>query len=114
MGLEARTDTASLERISQMAVEFHDVRNFVEREWRTTAVSALTKLMSTHVCTHVHGNNWGPFTVVGGFAVPNSFEASFARRSDHVFTPSTEVFPTELDRPCNPKTPDFYLGAGDY
>jgi Methyltransferase FkbM domain len=110
----ARTDGTSLGRISQMIVEFHGLRRFAEPAWRANALEGLTRLMSTHVCVHVHGNNWAPFTVVGGIAFPDGFEATFARRADHAFAPSGEVFPTELDRPCNPKLPDLFLGAWDY
>lgn len=110
----AQTDTAALARIRQLAIEFHDVRSFVEPAWRGTALTALDNLMTTHVCIHVHGNNWGPFTVIGGIPFPNVFEASFVRRGDHTFVPSKAVFPTDLDRPCNPKVPDLYLGCWNY
>jgi hypothetical protein len=64
---------------------------------------------------HVHGNNWGPFTVIGGIPFPEGFEATFVRRRDHAAaTPSKAIFPTELDRPSNPKRPDLYIGQWDY
>jgi hypothetical protein len=110
----AQTNSASLSRMNQMVIEFHGVRNFIDPEWRATALEALAKLVATHVCVHVHGNNWGPFTVIGGIAFPAGFEASFARRDTYTLRPSTEVFPTELDRPCNPKAPDLYLGGWHY
>jgi hypothetical protein len=110
----ARSDAATLARFGQMAIEFHDVRNFVEPTWRATALLALRNLMKSHACIHVHGNNCGPFTVVGGFAFPNNFEASFVRRRDYELVPSDASFPTGLDRPCNPKVPDFYLGRWSY
>ena len=110
----AQADSAALSRLRQVAIEFHDVPSFTEPSWRRTALAALAKLMSTHVCVHIHGNNWTPFTVIGGIPFPIGFEASFARRADHAFVPSAEVFPTELDRPCNPKAADLYLGAWNY
>ena len=110
----ARIEKAALARIRQLAIEFHDVREFVEPSWRATALAALENLTAVHACIHVHGNNWGPFVVIGGIPFPGGFEASFARRSDYAFVPSTAVFPTELDRPCNPKMPDLYLGRWDY
>lgn len=110
----ARTDPATLARIRQLAVEFHDVRNFVDPSWRATALSALRNLMNAHVCIHVHGNNWGPFIVIGGIPFPSGFEASFVRRDDYALVASSAVFPTELDRPNNPKMPDLYLGRWSY
>jgi hypothetical protein len=110
----AATATALLARLRQVVIEFHDVRKFVEPAWRATAVAALQNLTASHACIHIHGNNWGPFTVIGGIAFPNAFEACFVRRSDYALAPSTAVFPTALDRPCNPKRPDLYLGHWDY
>jgi hypothetical protein len=110
----AQTESAALARIRQLAIEFHDVRRFVEPEWRETALTALNNLMTTHVCIHIHGNNWAPFTVIGGIPFPSVFEASFARRADHTFVPSRAAFPTDIDRPCNPKVSDLYLGCWNY
>jgi hypothetical protein len=110
----AETTSPTLARLRQVAMEFHDVKKFAAPSWRATATAALQNLTATHACIHVHGNNWGPFTVIGGIPFPNAFEASFARRSDYTLTPSTAEFPTQLDRPCNPKMPDFYLGRWDY
>jgi hypothetical protein len=110
----AQTDSALFARLGQIVIEFHGLRKFGEGAWRATALDALKRLAATHVCVHVHGNNWGPFTVIGGIPFPEGFEATFARRGDHAFTPSGEVFPTELDRPCNPKLPDLYLGAWNH
>jgi hypothetical protein len=112
--LLAQTDATVLQRIRQMAVEFGEVRRFVEPKWRAIMLAALRNLTATHACIHVHGNNWGPFTVVGGFPFPNWFEVTFVRRADYAMAPSTTIFPTELDRPNNPKKPDQYLGRWDY
>ena len=108
------TRTEVLARIRQLAVEFHWLRNFSDASWRATAVGALRNLTATHCCIHIHGTNWAPFVVMGGVAFPSVFEATFVRRNDHHLVPSTAVFPTELDRPCNPKKPDFYLGHWNY
>src|SRR5205807_2115231 len=83
--------------------------NFVEPAWRKTALAALKKLSASHACIHIHGNNWGSFTVIGGIPFPDVFEATFVRRGDYALTPSTAVFPTELDRPSNPRVSDLYL-----
>jgi hypothetical protein len=106
--------TVELARVRQFAIEFHELRRFAEPGWRPTMLAALQKLAATHVCIHVHGNNWDPFIVTGGIPFPNAFEASFVRRSDYQVTPSTAVYPTELDYPCNPKVPDLYLGCWAY
>jgi len=110
----ARTATATLARIRQLAIEFHDVRKFGEPSWRAAALAAVENLTAAHACIHVHGNNWGPFIVIGGIPFPDTFEASFVRRDNHALVRSTAVFPTSLDRPCNPRMPDLHLGHWDY
>jgi hypothetical protein len=111
----AQTGTATLARVRQLAIEFHELRRFGDNAWRDRALAAMANLAATHVCIHVHGNNWGPFTVIGGIPFPEGFEASFVRRRDHgAAVPSKAIFPTELDQPNNPKRPDFYIGQWDY
>jgi hypothetical protein len=111
----AHTGSAELARIRQLVIEFHELRKFGESSWRDVAHAALKNLDATHVCIHVHGNNWVPFTVIGGIPFPDGFEATFVRRRDHASAvPSTAMFPTALDRPNNPKMPDLYIGQWDY
>jgi len=110
----ATTGRQVLARIRQIAIEFHSTRSFSEAEWRKDAFAALRNLTSTHCCIHVHGNNWGSFAVVGGVPFPDSFEATFVRRCDHEIAPCALDFPTDLDRPCNPRKPDLYLGRWNY
>jgi hypothetical protein len=110
----ARTDRASLMRIRQLAVELGEIRRFVEPEWRAMMMAAVTNLASTHACIHIHGNNWGPFTVVGGIPFPNYVEVTFVRRTDYALIPSSATFPMEIDRPNNPRKPDLFLGRWDY
>jgi hypothetical protein len=112
--LLAATEPATLGRLRQIAFELHDTHLFAEPGWAATALAALENLNRTHACIHVHGNNWGPFTVIGGIPFPAGFEATFVRRSSYTLSPSSESFPTELDRPSNPKMPDLYLGRWDY
>jgi hypothetical protein len=104
----------ALARMRQIAIEFHDLGRFVDPAWRATALAAVENLLQTHACIHVHGNNWGPLVAIGGIAFPSVFEATFARRSDYGLAPSMAVFPTELDRPNNPKALDLYLGRWTY
>ena len=112
--LLARTDTDVLARIRQLAIEFHWLRNFADTGWRATAIAALRNLTATHCCIHVHGTNYAPFAVIGGVPFPEVFEATFVRRTDYRTFPSDAAFPTELDRPSNPKKPDLFLGRWSY
>jgi hypothetical protein len=112
--LLARTDSALLGRIRQLVIEFSEMRRFVDDAWRATMLAAMNNLTATHACVHIHGNNWGSYTVIGGIPFPNYFETAFVRRADYTLVPSSASFPTELDRPNNPKRPDYFLGRWDY
>jgi hypothetical protein len=94
----AQADRDTLQRLRQITIEFHDARNFADRDWRNTALAALADPMVSHAGIHVHGNNWSSFTVIGGIAFPDSFEATFIRRADHPLVPSSASFPTPIDR----------------
>jgi hypothetical protein len=108
--LLAQTDPACLQRIRQLVIELGELRRFVEPKWRAIMLPALRNLTAAHACIHIHGNNWGPFVVVGGIPFPNWFEVTLVRRADYTIVPSSETFPTELDRPNNQRRPDLYLG----
>jgi hypothetical protein len=110
----AHLSAAEMQRVRQLTVEFHNLGRFVDDTWRARAFETMKKITAGHVCVHVHGNNFGPFAVVGGVPFPHDFEATFARRADHAFAPSTASFPTDLDRPNNPRRADLYLGHWDY
>jgi FkbM family methyltransferase len=110
----ARLSTEEMQRIRQLTVEFHNLREFADAPWRGRAFEAMKNITASHACVHVHGNNFAPFAVIGGIPFPHSFEATFARRVDHEFTPSTASFPTELDRPNHRHRADLYLGQWDY
>ena len=110
----SQASPAVLGRIRQLAAEFGEMRRFVDRDWRRSMLAAMKNLTETHACIHVHGNNWSPFAIVGGIPVPNHFEATFIRRTDHAISRSSDIFPTQFDAPNNPKRPDYYLGRWDY
>jgi hypothetical protein len=110
----AQVTAAEMQRIRQLTVEFHNLREFVDKTWRSRALETMKNITASHVCVHVHGNNFGPFAVVGGVPFPHVFEATFARRADHAFTPSAASFPTDLDRPNNSRLAALYLGHWNY
>ena len=110
----AHSTKETLGRMRQIAIEFHGLHEFIKPDWRSRAIAVLKNLMATHACIHLHGNNWAPFLVIGGIPFPSVFEATFARRDNYALSPSTAVFPMEIDKPNNPKVPDLYLGRWTY
>lgn len=99
-----------LQRFSQIIIEFHDFARAIDEDWSQTALEVLSKLTAHFAVFHVHGNNWRPLISIGGELFPDVLEVSLASRSRYAFSASKELFPTPLDRPNDPVSPDLYLG----
>ena len=103
------TDDRTLSRFSQIIVECHCFYPNISA-WISKIIAVLHKLNNTHQVIHLHGNNNGRLGLMGGVVIPETFEVTYARRSDHEFTECKRVFPTPLDNPCRADAPDYYLG----
>jgi len=104
------TPESCLSQFSQIVIEFHGLARVENRSWATGAEMILKKLLRTHLPVHVHGNNWGRYTVIEGIPVPDVLEVTYASRARYSFVESDEIYPTPLDRPCKAGVPDFFLG----
>jgi hypothetical protein len=110
-------DQATMEQFSQIVLELHQfcTKDYVNRAHDVEHIArrrrVLQKINETHQCVNVHANNIGTLGIVGGVMLPDVIEATFVRRSDHTFLPTTRLFPSELDTPCRPDSPDFFFGA---
>jgi hypothetical protein len=104
------TDADVLRRFKQIVVEFHDLDQLGEEQFGSRARDVFTKMASTHLVTHIHGNNCANFANVGNIMVPQSLEVSFAARSSYEASTNSDLFPTLLDRPNQPGRADLYLG----
>jgi len=96
-----------LSQFSQMVFEFHEM---TRGQYDGLIVPALEKLNTTHQAVHLHANNYGNVKWMGNRFLPETFEVTYLRRSDHEFVPSVRSFPTPLDQPCNQQLPDIVLG----
>jgi hypothetical protein len=105
------TDTSTFNKFRQIIVEFHGLARMDQPFWQERIERALKKLRISHVPFHVHGNNWGSYSIVCGVPVPDVIEVTYAKRSCYDFVSNQEVFPTPLDYPCKADVPDFYLGT---
>lgn len=94
----------------QIIIELHGFLRFAEPDWCAKAQRVLGKIFRTHVCYHIHANNWADFRVIEGIPVPDALEAGFVRRDTHGIRPSSALYPTPLDMPCHPDRPDIILG----
>jgi hypothetical protein len=104
-------DPTSLASFAQIVVEFHYFSNASNRAWLEAARETLRKITQRFAVIHVHGNNFGQFTVVTNVAFPQVLEVSFASRSRYEFGETDEVFPTSIDQPNDPRFPDLFLGS---
>jgi len=105
------TSLDTIARFSQITCELHNFQGLSHEGWRQTCFRALRKLAKFYAPIHVHANNCADFTIIAGVPVPEILEVTFANRALYEFEDSDEVFPTELDAPCNPNRPDLFLGA---
>ena len=108
------TPQQALGRFAQITCEMHAFECLDRLEWRQGVYRALRKLRTDYDPIHVHGNNYSPFSVIAGVPVPNVLEVSWVNRAVYKTVPADELFPTELDMPCNRATADHYLGAFRY
>jgi hypothetical protein len=104
-------DISTIAKFSQIVVEFHGLARLDQHVWQEKMQRSFRKLRNSHVPFHVHGNNWGNFSIVCGVPVPDVIEVAYANRSRYTFEQNQEVFPTPLDYPCKTDVPDFYLGT---
>lgn len=103
--------SALMWRFSQIIIEFHSLERLREPSFRRDAEKIWSKLLETHRPIHVHGNNFSLFKLLHGVPIPDVIEVTFCHASQFDFSPSTSLFPTELDAPCNPHLPDHFLGS---
>ena len=90
-------------KINGMAVEFHDCDIHWDRF--STIMSQLSKYFAV---VHVHGNNFGP--LIPDSTTPRVLEISFINRRllpDHLQQTMVQYPRSNLDRPCNPASPDY-------
>ena len=104
----------TLSKFDQIVVEYHGLE-FLDREsFRSRAERVFRNLAHSHACIHIHGNNYGGFAIVSNIPVPQVIEITYVLRDRFDFIESTDIFPTQLDDPCNRDVPDLFLGDFKY
>ena len=108
--LLAEADAGSLSRFPQILCEFHALALVHDDKHFATMTRALRRLRQNFEVVHVHGNNCGGRLYVADQAMPNVLELTLAHREVYSFADEPETFPTELDYPNDPRTPEYFLG----
>lgn len=103
-------EPSELDRFRQIVVEMHFLDKFVDPAWRRKMLDAVTNLTTHHQLVHVHANNWGCWSIMGGIALPTVLELTLVRRRGKVFVDRGETFPTPIDMPNRADRADYHLG----
>lgn len=102
---------AELSSFSQIVLELHGLSKIFRNDWRAKVLTGVRHLNETHQVVHLHANNHSVVRLLDGVAMPDCVEVTCVRRTDHRFELCSDVFPTELDMPCNRDRGDIFLGA---
>lgn len=93
----------------QIAIEIHGLGNLGNPTYRTSFVTALSKINNDFTLFHVHSNNNEPLSIVDGHTVAPVMELSYVRSDLIERAPSVTVYPTEFDFPNRSLRPDHTL-----
>lgn len=99
-----------LAQFSQIVIELHHLCYLSDEAFAHTARQVALNLTASHHVVNVHGNNFSGFEIMGGIPLPWTLELTLARKDLGEFVPSTRIFPSEEDMPCNPYAADLFLG----
>lgn len=107
--------TENLNKIKQCVIEFHNPPACTPNNLFTNIekLQAIKKLNNTHILCHLHGNNGGGAGIMGkinNILIPNTFEATFVRKSDiNLYELNNDPLPSPLDMPNDKSKPDINL-----
>jgi hypothetical protein len=81
-----------LSKCRQILIEVHWMQNLNDEYFYSKALTAFTKLRSTHTPVLVHANNNVPLMIMGNSPVPMVFEILYLRTVDYTFAKSEDPF----------------------
>jgi Methyltransferase FkbM domain len=96
------TSDSTLRRFRIIATEFHDLDKVFNRPFFSLIRATVDKLLQTHVCVHVHPNNYLGVVRVDGLEVPKLAEFTFLRKDRFRDQGPARVFPHPLDSDNTP------------
>lgn len=108
------TPATVLKQFRQIVIEVHNLNYLVEWPHCENVRATFTNLFAHHRVVHVHGNNYAPWVILNGIPVPINMEFTLVRKDEGEFVVSDEIFPTELDMPCDSGRADHYLGRFEF
>lgn len=88
---------ALMKRFRVIVAEFHVLDQLFSAPFFQLARRAFEKILQTHVCVHIHPNNYRPPIQIHGISIPKIMEFTFVRK-DRVHGQSYQnQFPHDLD-----------------
>lgn len=107
-------DFDTLSKFSQITMEIHRIERLYDTAHRTKVKATLSKILEQFTLFHVHANNCTKMTRVDSFFTPECMEVSFIKTNLVNRTPTRTLYPTPIDRPNNPRNPEYYLWMFPY
>jgi hypothetical protein len=105
------TNVHTMKRFSQIVCEFHGLNELSDPLQHDRIRRTFSAIYETHQPVHIHANNYGVIFNVDNIPIPDVIEVTYANRDLYKFKPSDDIYPTPLDQPNNPETPDIFLGT---
>jgi hypothetical protein len=102
-------DRDDLVRFEQIVGEFHWFMELDNPSFREKVYRSLRNITNEFTLFHVHANNCRPLGFAGGFAVADVLELSFVRNDLVRRSPSSQVWPSPLDKANNEIVTDHAL-----
>jgi hypothetical protein len=93
----------------QVLLEMHDLSRLQNAATADEILRTVRSLAATHRPVHVHANNEGAFNRYDGRWFPDVIEVSYVRQDLLVGAAPAMSLVAGLDRPSNPKYPDYDL-----
>lgn len=113
-GVFARVPHSTVRQFKQIVMELHGLGQAMDLATASLMRAAIENLTTSHRLVHVHANNFAPWCIAGGVAVPEVLEITLVRDDTGPMAISDEIFPTPLDMPCYVHQADHYLGTFTY
>jgi hypothetical protein len=104
----------TLSSFSQITMEIHRLERIHDDAHRAKVKASLSKINEQFTLFHVHANNCSKMTRVDSFFTPECLEVSYIKTDLVNRSESKTIYPTYIDRPNNPKNPEYYLWMFPY
>ncbi len=80
-----------------IVIEFHSLEQLWNKPFFDIVSRAFEKILQTHVCVHIHPNNYSPSIEHNGITIPPLLEMTFLRKDRVIRSEKALSFPHDLD-----------------